>query len=231
MKTEEEAVELAKTMVQIGRLAKRETVALVTDMNQPLGRAVGNALEVKEAILTLRGQGPARLTELCLELAAEMLLLANAVQSRSEARRLLEESLQSGKALHKFKELIEAQGGQADVADDLSLLPQAAHTTEAAAPAAGYVQAIDPLIIGISAMELGAGREHKDSVIDLAVGIELKAEIGDYVEAGMPLATIYANDPHKLREAAGKALQAFQIGDGKPALKPTIYRKITAEQL
>jgi pyrimidine-nucleoside phosphorylase len=80
-------------------------------------------------------------------------------------------------------------------------------------------------------MELGAGREHKDSVIDLAVGIELKAEIGDYVEAGMPLATIYANDPHKLREAAGKALQAFQIGDGKPALKPTIYRKITAEQL
>ncbi len=231
MKTEEEAVELAKTMVQIGRLAKRETVALVTDMNQPLGRAVGNALEVKEAILTLRGQGPARLTELCLELAAEMLLLANAVQSRSEARRLLEESLQSGKALHKFKELIEAQGGQADVADDLSLLPQAAHTTEAAAPAAGYVQAIDPLIIGISAMELGAGREHKDSVIDLAVGIELKAEIGDYVEAGMPLATVYANDPHKLREAAGKALQAFQIGDGKPALKPTIYRKITAEQL
>src|SRR5690554_3062036 len=124
MKTEAEALELARTMVQIGQLAKRETVALVTDMNQPLGRAVGNALEVKEAILTLRGEGPARLTELCLELSAEMLLVADITNSRSEARRMAEKNFRTGQALGKFRELIKAQGGDAKVVDDLSLLPQ-----------------------------------------------------------------------------------------------------------
>ncbi len=231
MKTEAEALELARTMVQIGQLAKRETVALVTDMNQPLGRAVGNALEVKEAILTLRGEGPARLTELCLELSAEMLLVADITNSRSEARRMAEENFRTGQALGKFRELIKAQGGDAKVVDDLSLLPQAGHAKEVLAPAAGYVHKVDPLVIGVTAMELGAGREHKESVIDLAVGIELQTEVGDHIQKGQALATLYANDRQKLEAAAAKVLQAFEIADGKPLLAPTIYRKITAKEL
>ena len=231
MKTEEHAVELAKTMVQIGQLAQRHTVSLVTDMNQPLGRGIGNALEIKEAILTLQGEGPSRLTELCIELSVEMLLLAGAAEDRSDAKRSVEKSLRDRHALRKFRELISAQGGDSNVVDDVSLLPQARYTRDILAPDTGYVQAIDPMAIGITAMELGAGRETKDTIIDLAVGIELHTEIGDYTPKNAVMAKLFANDSKKLEDAAVHALQAFQIGEGKPTVPPTIYRKITAKEL
>lgn len=231
MKEEEQAVAMAKAMVQIGTLAGKATVALVTDMNEPLGRCIGNALEVKEAILTLQGQGPAHLTELCLQLGTEMLLLAGAAAQAGEARAKLEESLFSGAALEKFKEWVAAQGGDARVAEDLSLLPQARHRASLKAPRAGYIQGIDPLALGLAAMHLGAGRETKDSTIDLAVGIELKVRSGDYVEAGADLAEIYANDQGRLEAAFQEALAAFALGGEKPPARPLVYRKITAEDV
>lgn len=231
MKSEEDAIALARTMVQIGTLAKRQTVALVTDMNQPLGRGIGNALEVKEAILTLRGEGPQRLTELCIELSVEMLLLAGVTNDRSEARKRLEQSLVEKKALRKFSELIAAQGGDPRVLEDLSLLPQARYTRDIHAPSTGYVQSVDPMVIGVSAMELGAGRENKDTIIDLAVGVELQTEVGGPVRAGEVLATLYANDEKKLEQASVRALKAFQIGEARPVVPLTIYRKITAKEL
>lgn len=231
MKTEEDALALAKTMVQIGTLSKRDTVALVTDMNQPLGRGIGNALEVKEAILSLHGQGSPRLTELCLELAVEMLLLAGATRDRTEARRALKQRLKSKEALEKFKELIEAQGGNARVVEDLTLLPQARYTKDILAPQSGYVQRVDPMTIGVIAMELGAGRETKDSTIDLAVGLELKSEVGQYVQKGSVLAQVYANDRERLDHALAQGLHAFLIGEDKPSIPPTIYGKITAKDV
>ena len=231
MKTEEDALELAKTMVKIGQLAGRTTVALVTDMNQPLGRAVGNALEVKEAILTLQGRGPERLTELCLELAVEMLLMAGGSWSQSEARRSVEANLQSGAALQKLRELIEAQGGEGRVVDSPHLLPQAKFTKEILAPQSGYVETLDPMEIGMAAMNLGAGRESKDTIIDLAVGIELQTEIGEQVMEKQVLAKLYANDEHKLEQAAEQTLRAFTFSSAKPTVQPTIYRKITAQEL
>ncbi len=231
MKTEAEAVELAKTMVQIGQLAGRNTVALVTDMNQPLGRSIGNALEVKEAIRTLQGAGPIRLTGLCIELAVEMVLLAGAATSAGQARKLVEQSLQNGHALRKFGELVEAQGGDSQVVHELTLLPQAEYTGNVLAPGTGFVHAVDPMSIGVTAMELGAGREHKDSVIDLAVGIELQAEVGDYVRQGEVLAKLHANDPKKLDEVMDQALQAFKISEKRSEPNPTIYRRITAKEL
>ncbi|NLM40841.1 MAG: pyrimidine-nucleoside phosphorylase [Firmicutes bacterium] len=231
MKDEEKAVALARAMVQIGTLAGKTTVALVTDMNQPLGRAIGNALEVKEAILTLQGQGPERLTEVCLQLSTEMLLLAGAAATASEARVKLERNLRSGLALEKFKEWLAAQGGDPRVAEDVSLLPQAKFQADVVAPRSGYVQEIDPLALGVTAMHLGAGRETKDSLIDLAVGLELQVSAGDHVEKGGVLARIHASTQEHLGAALSEAGQAFRLGDTQPEAKPLIYRKITAEDV
>ena len=231
MKSEAAATELAKTMVQIGTLAKRETVALVTDMNQPLGRGIGNALEVKEAILTLQGYGHQRLIELCLSLTAEMLLLAKVTKEYSEARRLAEENLRNKKALQKLAELIQAQGGNVNVVEDLTLLPQASYRQEILAPSSGYIQKINPLTIGTVAMELGAGRETKDSMIDLAVGLELKVEVGDYIQKGQSVATVYANSEQHLTNALRKGWQAFTLSEGNIAKTPTIYKKITVKDV
>ncbi len=231
MKDEEKAVALARAMVQIGTLTGKTTVALVTDMNQPLGRAIGNALEVKEAILTLQGQGPERLTEVCLQLSTEMLLLAGAAATASEARVKLERNLRSGLALEKFKEWLAAQGGDPRVAEDVSLLPQAKFQADVVAPRSGYVQEIDPLALGVTAMHLGAGRETKDSLIDLAVGLELQVSAGDHVEKGGVLARIHASTQEHLGAALSEAGQAFRLGDTQPEAKPLIYRKITAEDV
>lgn len=231
MKTEEDASELAKTMVQIGHLAKHDTIAIVTDMNQPLGRGIGNALEIKEAILTLQGKGHQRLVEVSLELAAEMLVMAGITKDLAEARALAKENLNNKKALKKFKELLTAQGGNPAVVEDLSLLPQANYQAELTAPQAGYIATIDPLTLGIIALELGAGRETKDSVIDLAVGLELKTEVGEFVAQGDVLATIYANQPEQLEQALSKGLTAFKFNEAKPEIKPVIYKKITANHV
>lgn len=231
MKSEEEAVKLAKTMVQIGNLANRETVALVTDMNQPLGRGIGNALEIKEAILTLQGQGSDRLTEVCLQLSVEMLILAGVTTSRTDARNQLEKNLKNGAALKKFGELIAAQGGNSAVIEDLSLLPQAQYQESVFAPKAGYIWEIDPLEIGETAMELGAGRETKDSIIDLAVGLELQCQVGDYVQKGDVLARVYGNKAEQMPNAVKRCTEAFLIQDAACETLPLIYTKITAKDV
>jgi pyrimidine-nucleoside phosphorylase len=173
MKDFADAKKLAEAMVAIGKEVGRDTAAYITDMNQPLGRAVGNALEVKEAIKTLQGEGPEDLTELCIELGAGMLQLAGKITDLEKGKEILRENLKNGKALAKFAEMITAQGGNAKVTEDLSLLPTADSTFEVKAEKDGYVSEIKALDVGLAAMILGAGRENKESKIDLAVGLEL----------------------------------------------------------
>jgi len=231
LKKEEDALALAKSLVQIGKLVRKPTVALVTDMNQPLGRSIGNALEVKEAIQTLQGRGPRNLTELCLQLGTEMLVLAGAAADAAEARSRLEHSLRSGLAFDKFKEWVAAQGGDPRVAEDISLLPQASFQQDILAPRRGFVQEIDPLTLALTAMHLGAGRATKDAAIDLAVGIEVQVGVGDLVSAGDVLARIHANDPKQLAVAVVEAAPAFVIGEAEPPRRPLVYGKITARDV
>lgn len=231
LKKEEDALALAKSLVQIGKLVRKPTVALVTDMNQPLGRSIGNALEVKEAIQTLQGRGPRNLTELCLQLGTEMLVLAGAAADAAEARSRLEHSLRSGLAFDKFKEWVAVQGGDPRVAEDISLLPQASFQQDILAPRRGFVQEIDPLTLALTAMHLGAGRATKDAAIDLAVGIEVQVGVGDLVSAGDVLARIHANDPKQLAAAVVEAAPAFVIGEAEPPRRPLVYGKITARDV
>lgn len=231
MRNQENAIELAKTMVQIGVHSQRTTIALITDMNQPLGHGIGNSLEIKEAILTLQGQGSPRLTELCLELASIMIELAGVTTSPGRARDLVEENLKNKKALLKFAEMVEAQGGDRAVIEDLALLPQASLQQDIIAPTSGYIKQIDPLEIGITAMYLGAGRENKDTIIDLAVGLELKHHVGDYVKQGETLATVYANDNERLAEALVRGVNAFSFDKNNPSQLPLIYAKVSAEDV
>jgi len=193
MKDIADARELAQAMVGIGRQLGRRTVAILSDMNQPLGYAVGNALEVKEAIETLQGAGPVDLTELCLVLGSQMAVLGGKAADAGEARRLLEASIASGRAIEAFRRFVAAQGGDADVAEHPERLPSAEYRIEVPARDAGYVSEIAAERIGLAAMMLGAGRATKDDVIDLSVGIVLRKKIGDCVAAGEPLAEIHAN--------------------------------------
>ncbi|MFS0781106.1 pyrimidine-nucleoside phosphorylase [Bacillus sp. 1P06AnD] len=193
MKTPEDAKELAQAMVNIGNNVGRNTMAIISDMSQPLGYAIGNALEVKEAIDTLKGEGPEDLAELCLTLGSYMVLLAQKAGTLEEARSMLEEAIQNGKALETFKLFLESQGGDASLIDDPSKLPAAAHKIELLAKKDGYIKELVADEIGTAAMKLGAGRETKESVIDLAVGLVLHKKIGDYVKAGESLLTIHSN--------------------------------------
>lgn len=193
MKTHEDAVELAKAMVDIGNAVGRKTMAIISDMSQPLGFAIGNALEVKEAIETLQGNGPEDLTELCLVLGSQMVVVGGGAETLEEARGMLEEAISSGKALEVFKEFIASQGGNAAVADDLTLLPQAEFVTPVLSREEGYIAHMEADDIGTAAMLLGAGRATKDSEIDLAVGIVLHKKVGDHIAAGEAIATVHAN--------------------------------------
>lgn len=194
MKDLKAAEELAKTMVQIGNSVGRDTMAVISDMSQPLGEAIGNALEVQEAINTLKGEGPADLTELCLVLGSQMAFLGGAAESLEEARALLEENIKNGKALEKFKVFIEAQGGNPDVVDrPEELLPQAKFKIELKAEKAGFISKINADELGLAAMLLGAGRETMDSKIDYAAGLILRKQIGDPVEIGETMVTIHSN--------------------------------------
>ncbi|NLM69626.1 MAG: pyrimidine-nucleoside phosphorylase [Firmicutes bacterium] len=216
---------LAKTMVAIGKKVGKPTVALITDMDQPLGYAVGNALEVKEAISVLSGQGAADLTDLCLHLGAEMLVLAGHSPNQESGYKVVEQKLKSKAGLEKFRELISWQGGDPRVVGDLSLLPQASYQTEVRSRQSGYVSSIDALKIGSIAMQLGAGRKTKNSSIDLGVGIELKAKVGGYVERDQPLAVIHSNQP--LQQEPQLVLNAFSISQARPQQRPLIWAKIT----
>lgn len=217
MKDEESAVELADTMVRIGDNVGKKTMAVVSDMDEPLGYAVGNALEVKEAIDTLAGNGPQDLYELCLELGSHMVAGAGRAQNCAEAKEMLAGTIKDGSALRKLAELVEAQGGNPEAVYDTELLPKASIEYEYRADTEGYVSRIVCDIVGTSAMVLGGGRENKDSVIDLSVGIILEAKKGAYVHKGDVLARFYANDENKLSDAVKRFADAYVIEDTKPA--------------
>ncbi|WP_242247015.1 pyrimidine-nucleoside phosphorylase [Bacillus cereus group sp. BfR-BA-01523] len=193
MKTDEDAKRLAEAMVRIGNNVGRNTMAVISDMSQPLGEAIGNALEVQEAIDTLQGKGPKDLEELCLTLGSQMVYLAGQASSLEDAREKLIEVMNNGKALESFKTFLSAQGGDASVVDDPSKLPQAQFKIEVEAKEDGYVLEIVADEIGTAAMLLGAGRATKESEIDLAVGLMLRKKVGDSVKKGDSLVTIYAN--------------------------------------
>ncbi|HSI67677.1 MAG TPA: pyrimidine-nucleoside phosphorylase [Planococcus sp. (in: firmicutes)] len=194
MKTAEDAKELANAMVAIGNSTGRRTMAIISDMSQPLGFAIGNALEVKEAIETLQGNGPEDLTELCLVLGSQMVVLGEGASTLEEARTMLEAVIENGDALRAFKQLIQDQGGNPAVVDDVGLLPQAKYVNPVESRQEGYISFMEADEIGTAAMVLGAGRATKESVIDLAVGIVLHKKVGDFVEKGEAIATIYSND-------------------------------------
>lgn len=217
MKDEESAVKLADTMVRIGDNVGKKTMAVVSDMDEPLGYAVGNALEVKEAIDTLAGNGPQDLYELCLELGSHMVAGAGKAQNCAEAKEMLAGTIKDGSALRKLAELVEAQGGNPEAVYDTELLPKASIEYEYRADTEGYVSRIVCDIVGTSAMVLGGGRENKESAIDLSVGIVLEAKKGAYVHKGDVLARFYANDENKLSDAVKRFEDAYVIEDTKPA--------------
>lgn len=193
MKTAEDAKELAHAMVGIGNATGRKTMAIISDMSQPLGFAIGNALEVKEAIETLQGKGPEDLTELCLVLGSQMVVVGGKAETLEEARAMLEEVIANGEALKVMKQFIENQGGNPAIVDDISLLPQAKYVNEVPSEKEGYISFMEADEIGTAAMVLGAGRATKESEIDLAVGIVLNKKVGDFVKKGESIATIYSN--------------------------------------
>lgn len=227
MRDLDQALDLAGTMVGIGRQVGRRTVALVTDMDQPLGFAVGNALEVTEAINTLKGQGPPDLTELCLTLGSQMLYLSGRAASPEEGWKKLIELLRNGLALKKFEEIVSAQGGNTNVSTDGALLPRAAFQEKVKASADGFVQRINAERIGRAAMVLGAGRETKESSIDLSAGVVLSKKVGDRVNGGEPLAVLHANDSGKISEAAQVVRDAFSIGTLRPDKRPLVITSIS----
>ncbi|HHV63039.1 MAG TPA: pyrimidine-nucleoside phosphorylase [Firmicutes bacterium] len=223
MKTLDEAFGLATAMIAIGHEAGRRVVAVVSDMNQPLGRAIGNALEVKEAIETLKGSGPPDLTELCLVLGSHMLVLAGIARDADEGRARLEDCLASGAGLRKFEELIQAQGGDAGIIAEPSRLPGARVVKEVASPGEGYVHEIDALKVGRLAMELGAGRERVGDPIDYSVGMVLKKKVGDGVAAGEVIAEVHASSSERAGAAAAELAKCYRIEASRPAPPALVY--------
>lgn len=220
------AKQLATAMVEIGKRVGRKTMAVISDMSQPLGYAVGNALEVKEAIDTLKGKGPEDLQELCLTLGSYMVYLAEKASSLEEARALLEASIREGKALETFKVFLSAQGGDASVVDDPTKLPQAKYRWELEAPEDGYVAEIVADEVGTAAMLLGAGRATKEATIDLSVGLVLHKKVGDAVKKGESLVTIYSNTENieEVKQKLAKSIRLSAIPVAKPTL---IYETIS----
>ncbi len=217
LKKEDDARELAQIMISIARGLDKECLVLITDMNQPLGWAVGNSLELIEAFETLKGRGPDDFNTLCRELSAEMLVMGSVVSDADRGRERFDQLIGSGVAVEKMREIIGAQGGEQRVVDDYGLLPCAAHRQELLTPQAGYVQAIDTEAIGHASMLLGAGRARLDTAIDLGVGLTVHARIGDKLDRDSPLATIHFNDPARAEEAAGDISSAYTIGSERVA--------------
>ncbi|MBA4542844.1 MULTISPECIES: pyrimidine-nucleoside phosphorylase [Thermoactinomyces] len=228
MKDEADAVRLAQAMVAIGKHVGRKTIAVVSDMSQPLGYAVGNAVEVKEAIDTLKGNGPADLTELCLVLGTQMLVLSGEYPDSKAARQTLEELIRSGKALAKLKEFIVGQHGDPVQIDQPETLPQPGKIIPLEAEQDGIVQTIHAEEVGLCAMKLGAGRATKEDQIDHAVGILLHKKVGDSVQKGEPLASLYVNRTEALEEVKQRMRQAIPIGT-TPVSAPKLIRSIVTE--
>lgn len=226
MKNVTDAKELAETMVEIGNSVGRRTMAVISDMDQPLGFAIGNALEVKEAIATLKGIGPQDLTELCLTLGSQMVYLAKKAESVDEARQMLIHAIQSGKALEKMKAFISSQGGDAACIDDPEKLPQAKYKIKLPAKASGWIEKMMADKIGLAAMQLGAGRETKESKIDLAVGIVLNKKVGDPIEQGESILTIYSNSEN-IEEVKNLLYHSIKISHSKISPPPLIHEIIS----
>jgi pyrimidine-nucleoside phosphorylase len=223
MQTLPEARSLAELMVQIGELAGRKVIALLSDMNQPLGTAVGNALEVIEAIDTLRGSGPADFREHCLHVAAHMLVLGRQAGDLGQGRRLAEQALASTQALEKFRILVSSQGGDVSFVDQPEKLPRAQLIETVLAPGQGYLDQANARIIGEAAVNLGAGRAKKGDPVDHAVGFLIHAKVGDLVKKGQPLFTIHADQPSRLEEARQRVTQAFTWRDDPVDRLPLFY--------
>ena len=216
MQKEEDSVALAQEMVKIGRNAGRNTIAVVSDMDQPLGFAVGNALEVKEAIDTLKGEGQSEFVELCMTLGSQMLIAGGKAQDATEAQKMLQKALDSGAALDKLAEFVEAQGGDKQAVYDTSLLPKADIIEPIYSLESGYISHIACAEVGICSLILGGGRETKESEIDLSVGIVLTKKVGDKVEKDDIIAYIHANDAEKLAAAKERFLKAYSYTDSQP---------------
>ena len=215
MKTIEEARLLGRKMINTGLRMNRKVIVVISSMNQPLGYTVGNALEVKEAIQTLKGNGPKDLTTLCLELGANMLLLAKRVDTLNEGKNILQELLYNGKAFEKFKEFIVSQNGDINMIEQPDLLPSCIHSKDILSRDTGYVQELDALLIGKASMLLGAGRETKSSKLDLGAGIVLNKKINDKTNNEDLLATIYSNDKSSFTKTESLILQAYKINKDK----------------
>ncbi len=226
MKTDEDAENLAHAMVRIGNNVGRNTMAVISDMSQPLGEAIGNALEVKEAIDTLKGEGPKDLTELVLVLGSQMVVLAKQAETLEEARAKLIEVIENGAALEKFKTFLANQGGDASIVDHPEKLPQAKFQIEVPAKTSGFVSKIIADEIGIAAMILGAGRATKEDEINLAVGLMLRKKVGDSVKAGESLVTIFA-DQEDVENVKAKIYENIEISD--QAVAPTLIHKVITE--
>jgi len=229
MREYKDALKLGKIMVDIGLEFKKEIIGVVSNMDEPLGFAIGNSLEVKEAIEILKNKGPEDLRRLCLVLGSYMLKLGRVTKTYQEGKNKLEKILKSGVALNKFKEMIIAQGGNSGIIDNPKLLPLAKHCTKIKANKSGYIQKIDSRLVGESAMLLGAGREEKESKIDLSVGIVLKKKVGNRININEDLAEVHYNDSEKLKEAKKKLLSSFIIGIKKPVKLPLILATISRQ--
>ena len=228
MKKEEDAFGLAKEMVSIGNGAGRRTTAVISDMDQPLGYAVGNALEVKEAIDTLKGNGPEDFVELCLTLGSYMVVAAGKAENEKEARKMLVQVIEDGSALEKLAEFVAAQGGDKELVYHPEGLPKASLIEEISSPVDGYISHIVCDEIGICSLILGGGRETKESEIDLSVGLVLAKKVGDFVKKGEALATIHANDEEKLRIAKERFIKAYTFSN-TPIEKKKLIKGIVTE--
>jgi pyrimidine-nucleoside phosphorylase len=225
MKTETEARALAAELTRVGQALGREVVCVMSDMDQPLGMAVGNALEVREAILTLRGEGPEELTELCLALGSKMLVLGRVVSDEREGRLRCQAAFADGSALEAFRHWIAAQGGDARVADDLELVPLSAYVREVRATQAGYVASFDAEGIGRSAMLLGAGRATTEDAVDFGAGLQMAVRVGTEVSVGTLLCTMYASDSNLFTSAEERFCAAVHLSDS-PTSPPPLFHEL-----
>jgi pyrimidine-nucleoside phosphorylase len=226
MKSEKDAAFLAELMVETGERMGKQVVALITDMDQPLGNMIGNALEVVECVDILRGQGPEDLSGLCLELAAWMLHLGGVAKTVADGKQQSAQLISSGKAMEKFRQMIELQGGDARVIDDPKRLPQAQHTMQVTSKKAGFLTSMQCEQIGTACVILGGGRERKEDSVDPAVGIVLHKKVGDRVQSDEPLATIHYNSEPKALRARQLIEQSCTIGEAVPAKRPLVHRII-----
>ncbi len=224
MKTVEDAEELAEMMIGIGSKMNRKVIAVITSMNEPLGFTIGNAIEIKEAIDTLKGHGPKDLTDLCMELGSHMLVLGEVAKTQIEAVEILKKLINSGAAFKKFKELVKAQGGDLKVVEETNLLPTTQFSETFKSKTEGYIHQLNALDVGLASVKLGAGRETKTSEIDYGAGILLKKKIGDYVKKDEVLAILYSNEISNFESANEFMEKAYKFSKEQPLEKPLILK-------